>query len=68
MSSKTSKIIWIAALSVVLILLIVAIASSTTKSTGEKGMEELSIVDELSITDYVEGVSKEGFTLSAQPQ
>ena len=68
MSTKTSKIIWIVALSIVIVLLIVAIVASTSKSIGKKGTEELWLTDEYSSTDYVEGISKEGFSLSVEPQ
>ena len=68
MSTKTSKIIWIVALSIVIVLLIVAIVASTSMSIGKKGTEELWLTDEYSSTDYVEGISKEGFSLSVEPQ
>ncbi len=67
-ANKTAMIVCIVVLSVVLILLIVGIANSSNKSIGAKGSEELLLTDEIVYADYLQGVSKEGFTFSAEPQ
>ena len=62
--SRKGQIILVVILSVLVVLIVVAIATSFYMPQGVKGVESLMPYDMLVTGDYVQDVSLEGFTSS----
>ena len=69
LKTKNGKIVMIVILSCVLVLILIAIFSSVTKSVGVKGKQQQEYMVRALIendTEYIDAVSLEGFVANEQ--